>query len=84
MEWFCRAGKLNHIFGYGQGSVKVEFCGKTYETQSKGEKWIVELLPQSYCDDLEIVVMLNFEKRTIKKRVDRRSVFSKTCRVERS
>ena len=61
-----QANKTNYIFGYGKGEVKVGFCGKTYAATAGGDKWIVALNPETYKNNLELVVYLNGERKVIK------------------
>ena len=51
------------IFGTGTGNIEIEFMGQTYRKQSKSEKWMIELPPQSYGGPYHLKVMLDEEEK---------------------
>lgn len=61
-----QANKPIRVFGTGAGHVEIEFCGKKYGSDFGGDKWLVELSPEDYKSGLEMLVILNGEKRVIR------------------
>ncbi len=56
------AGKPVRVFGEGDGTVTVSFCGNTASAESKDGKWIVELPRMEYGGPYEMEIDLNGEK----------------------
>lgn len=59
-----QAGKPVRVFGKGEGSVTVEFLGKTKNALAKGE-WLIEFEPQNYGGPFTMSIILDGEKRII-------------------
>ncbi len=54
------------IFGFGQGSGEIEFCGKKYSFVSASDKFCTYLAPQNAGGPYEMKVTLNGSTRVIK------------------
>lgn len=56
------AGKPIRVFGEGEGTATVSFCGNTASAEAKDGKWLVELPAMEYGGPYEMEITLNGEK----------------------